>query len=138
GSADCGDTISQATPRDSQLISPCVSCWITLASRSSRTGSDGLAMRQRTDMAGIPAPAPAMHGTAARAVLIAGPTASGKSALALRRARELGGVVVNADAMQVYDVLQVLTARPDTGAMSGVPHLLYGKTPPQLRCSTGD
>ena len=48
----------------------------------------------------------------ARAILIAGPTASGKSALAIALAKHIGGVVVNADAMQVYRDLSVLTARP--------------------------
>ena len=53
----------------------------------------------------------------ARAVLIAGPTASGKSAAALRLAEELEqrgrrAWIVNADAMQVYDGLRLLTARP--------------------------
>ena len=54
----------------------------------------------------------------ARAVLIAGPTASGKSRAALELAeaaarRGRGTVVVNADSMQVYDALRILTARPD-------------------------
>ena len=53
----------------------------------------------------------------ARAVLIAGPTASGKSAAALRLAEEAArqgraAWIVNADAMQVYDALRVVTARP--------------------------
>lgn len=62
----------------------------------------------------------------ARAVLIAGPTASGQSALALRLARELGGVVVNADSMQVYRELRILTARPTPEEEARVPHALYG------------
>ncbi|MGZ8369328.1 MAG: isopentenyl transferase family protein, partial [Rhodoplanes sp.] len=49
---------------------------------------------------------------AARAILIAGPTASGKSALALALADDTGGIVVNADAMQVYRDLRIITARP--------------------------
>jgi tRNA dimethylallyltransferase len=62
----------------------------------------------------------------ARAVLIAGPTASGKSALALRLAERAGGTIVNADSMQVYRDFRVLTARPTPEEESRVPHLLYG------------
>ncbi|WP_170182018.1 tRNA (adenosine(37)-N6)-dimethylallyltransferase MiaA [Phreatobacter stygius] len=68
---------------------------------------------------------PAQRGKA-KAVLIAGPTASGKSALALALAERFGGVVINADSMQVYRDLQVITARPGPGDMAGVPHRLYG------------
>lgn len=63
---------------------------------------------------------------AARAILIAGPTASGKSALALDLARRHDGVVVNADSMQVYRELRILTARPDAADEAAVPHRLYG------------
>jgi tRNA dimethylallyltransferase len=62
----------------------------------------------------------------ARAVLIAGPTASGKSALALRLAERLNGVVINADSMQVYGDLRVITARPTPGEERRAPHRLYG------------
>lgn len=62
----------------------------------------------------------------ARAVLIAGPTASGKSALALKLAEILGGVVVNADSMQVYRELSILTARPTAAEEARLPHRLYG------------
>jgi tRNA dimethylallyltransferase len=62
----------------------------------------------------------------ARAVLIAGPTASGKSALALRLAERAGGTIVNADSMQVYRDFRVLTARPTPAEESRAPHLLYG------------
>ena len=44
--------------------------------------------------------------SSARAILIAGPTASGKSALALALAERLGGVIINADSMQVYRELR--------------------------------
>ena len=50
--------------------------------------------------------------TTARAILIAGPTASGKSGLAVALAERLGGTVINADSMQVYRDLRILTARP--------------------------
>jgi tRNA dimethylallyltransferase len=68
----------------------------------------------------------------ARALLVAGPTASGKSALALGLARALGGVVINADSMQVYRELRVLTARPTEAEEALVPHRLYGVRPAAL------
>jgi tRNA dimethylallyltransferase len=62
----------------------------------------------------------------ARAVLIAGPTASGKSALALDLAEALGGTIINADSMQVYRDLAIITARPTPAEAARVSHLLYG------------
>jgi tRNA dimethylallyltransferase len=62
----------------------------------------------------------------ARAVLIAGPTASGKSALALALAEALGGTIINADSMQVYRDLRIITARPTPAEEARVPHVLYG------------
>jgi tRNA dimethylallyltransferase len=78
----------------------------------------------------------------ARAVLIAGPTASGKSAAALRLAEQAGAVgrtawIVNADAMQVYAGLRVLTARPTAENEARVPHRLYGHVSPAVRYSVG-
>ena len=78
----------------------------------------------------------------ARAVLIAGPTASGKSAAALRLAEDAGrrgraAWIVNADAMQVYDGLRVLTARPSAEDEARVPHRLYGHVSPATRYSVG-
>ena len=55
----------------------------------------------------------------ARAILIAGPTASGKSALAVALPHGTNGVVVNADSMQVYRDLAILTARPDAADAAG-------------------
>ena len=79
---------------------------------------------------------------AARAVLIAGPTASGKSALALDLADRLHGagrepVIVNADSMQVYSGLRILTARPDEAELARFPHRLYGHADPAEAYSTG-
>jgi tRNA dimethylallyltransferase len=67
----------------------------------------------------------------ARAVLIAGPTASGKSALAMRLAEAAARagrhtLIVNADAMQVYDALRVVTARPGPEEEAKAAHRLYG------------
>ncbi len=78
----------------------------------------------------------------ARAVLIAGPTASGKSAaaLALAEAARNGGRrawIVNADSMQVYDALHVLTARPSPADEARVPHRLYGHAPAEIAYSVG-
>ncbi|SEH38249.1 tRNA (adenosine(37)-N6)-dimethylallyltransferase MiaA [Magnetospirillum fulvum] len=69
------------------------------------------------------------------AVVIAGPTASGKSGLALALAVAFDGVVINADSMQVYDALPILTARPGPGALTRVPHRLYGMIDPAEPCS---
>ncbi len=76
----------------------------------------------------------------ARAVLIAGPTASGKSALALGLAdqAERAGrapLIVNADSMQVYDGLRVLTARPSLADERRFAHRLYGHVAPSVRYS---
>ena len=79
-----------------------------------------------------------MSGSPARAVLIAGPTASGKSALALRLAERLGGVVINADSMQIYDGLRILTARPTTEEEARAPHRLYGHVDPARPFSVAD
>jgi tRNA dimethylallyltransferase len=66
------------------------------------------------------------HPRHARAILIAGPTASGKSGLALALAERIGGVVINADSMQVYRELRILTARPTPEEEARAPHALYG------------
>jgi tRNA dimethylallyltransferase len=78
----------------------------------------------------------------ARAVLIAGPTASGKSAVALRLVEEAARQgrstwIVNADAMQVYDALRVTTARPTAEDETRAPHKLYGHVPASARYSVG-
>jgi tRNA dimethylallyltransferase len=76
-------------------------------------------------------------GSALKAILIAGPTASGKSALALKLAERLGGVIVNADSMQVYGDLRVITARPTPAEEARVPHRLYGHVDAARRYSVG-
>lgn len=77
-------------------------------------------------------------GEPARAVLIAGPTASGKSALALALAERLGGVVINADSMQIYEGLRLLTARPSPEEEARAAHRLYGHVPPSRAFSVAD
>jgi tRNA dimethylallyltransferase len=88
-------------------------------------------MRTR-DMSGAQDDSPA-----ARAVLIAGPTASGKSALALALAERIGGSIVNADSMQVYRDLGIITARPTLAEEARVPHRLYGHVDAATNYSVG-
>lgn len=73
----------------------------------------------------------------ARAILIAGPTASGKSALALELARRRPGAVVNADSMQVYRDLRIITARPTVEEEAAAPHLLFGHVDAAINYSVG-
>jgi tRNA dimethylallyltransferase len=73
----------------------------------------------------------------ARAILIAGPTASGKSALALDVARRIGGAVVNADSMQVYRDLRILTARPTPQEEAAAAHHLFGHVDAAVNYSVG-
>src|SRR5688572_4194059 len=78
----------------------------------------------------------------ARAVLIAGATASGKSAAGLRLAEAAAGQgrsawIINADSMQVYDALRILTARPGAAEEARAPHRLYGHVPAETRYSVG-
>ena len=73
----------------------------------------------------------------ARAILIAGPTASGKSQLALRLAEALDGTIINADSMQVYRELAILTARPAAADEARAPHALYGFVPGAEAYSAG-
>ncbi len=74
----------------------------------------------------------------ARAVLIAGPTASGKTRLAVERAAAIGAAIVNADSMQVYAALPLLTAQPDAATRARAPHHLFGHVAPARRYSVGD
>jgi tRNA dimethylallyltransferase len=82
---------------------------------------------------------PAERVAAAKAVLIAGPTASGKSrlAMALASIADRPAIIVNADSMQVYDVLRILTARPSGSEMRKIPHRLFGHVDPARRYSVG-
>ncbi|MBM3578390.1 MAG: tRNA (adenosine(37)-N6)-dimethylallyltransferase MiaA [Alphaproteobacteria bacterium] len=73
----------------------------------------------------------------ARAILIAGPTASGKSALALALARRGPSAVVNADSMQVYRDLRIITARPTVEEEAAAPHVLFGHVDAATNYSVG-
>jgi tRNA dimethylallyltransferase len=73
----------------------------------------------------------------ARAILIAGPTASGKSALALALARRRPSALVNADSMQVYRDLRIITARPTLEEEAAAPHLLFGHVDAATNYSVG-
>ncbi len=73
----------------------------------------------------------------ARAVLIAGPTASGKSAFAMAIARACRGVIVNADSMQIYREMRVLSARPSVGEEAEIEHRLYGHVSVREQYSVG-
>ena len=74
----------------------------------------------------------------ARALIVAGPTASGKSALALELAERYRGTIINADAMQMYRELRFLTARPTPEDEARVPHALYGVRPAAERVASPD
>ncbi len=73
----------------------------------------------------------------ARAILIAGPTASGKSELAMELARRRRGAIVNADSMQVYRDLRIITARPTVEEESAAPHFLFGHVDAATNFSVG-
>jgi tRNA dimethylallyltransferase len=73
----------------------------------------------------------------ARAILIAGPTASGKSALALALARRRPSALVNADSMQVYRDLRIITARPTLEEEAAAPHHLFGHVDAAANYSVG-
>lgn len=76
-------------------------------------------------------------GIGARAVFIAGPTASGKSAAALDVAERTGAEIVNADAIQVYRDLEILSARPSAADERRARHHLFGFLDARERCSAG-
>jgi tRNA dimethylallyltransferase len=75
--------------------------------------------------------------TAARVIVLGGPTASGKSALALALAEALGGEIVAADSRQVYAGLPLASAAPDDDERRRAPHHLYGVIDPSDTLSAG-
>ena len=60
----------------------------------------------------------------ARALLLAGATATGKSEVALLLAEQLGGEIISVDSMQVYRGLDIGTAKPSSADRRRVPHHL--------------
>ena len=60
----------------------------------------------------------------ARAIALAGPTASGKSAAALAIARELGAEIISVDSELVYRGMDIGTAKPSAAERAAVPHHL--------------
>lgn len=73
----------------------------------------------------------------AKAILIAGPTASGKSALALSVAERFSGEIINTDAMQLYRDIPIISAQPCAEDYACVPHHLYGFVDAEDRYSVG-
>jgi len=63
-------------------------------------------------------------------IVITGPTATGKTALGALLGKNIGGEVISADSMQIYEHMDIGTAKPTQEEMLGVPHHLYGITPP--------
>src|SRR4051812_43604641 len=61
---------------------------------------------------------------AARAIALAGPTASGKTAAALALAQEHGAEIVSVDSALVYRGMDIGTAKPDAQERALVPHHL--------------
>jgi tRNA dimethylallyltransferase len=65
-----------------------------------------------------------------RIIAVVGPTCTGKSDLALLLASQFDGEIVNADSMQVYQHFDIGTAKPDSKALSLVPHHLIDVVSP--------
>jgi tRNA dimethylallyltransferase len=68
--------------------------------------------------------------SAAKIVIVQGPTASGKTELAVRLAEEFNGEVVNADSMQVYRRMEIGTAKPPQELRERVRHHLLDVVEP--------
>ncbi len=64
-----------------------------------------------------------------RIVCVVGPTSSGKTALSLKLAKQFQGEIINADARQLYRGFDIGTGKPDTLALSDVPHHLFYEDP---------
>jgi tRNA dimethylallyltransferase len=72
--------------------------------------------------------------TAARHLVLVGPTASGKSAVAMELARARAGVeLVSVDSMQVYRGMDIGTAKPTPADQQEVPHHLLDLAGPTER-----
>ncbi|MBP6945299.1 tRNA (adenosine(37)-N6)-dimethylallyltransferase MiaA [Patescibacteria group bacterium] len=64
-----------------------------------------------------------------RIVCIVGPTSSGKTALSLKLAKQFQCEIINADARQLYRGFDIGTGKPDTLALSDIPHHLFQEDP---------
>lgn len=71
-----------------------------------------------------------MHSSAARLLVVCGPTATGKTDTAIALARALDGEIVNADSRQVYRYMDVGTAKPTPAQRAAVPHHLLDVVDP--------
>jgi tRNA dimethylallyltransferase len=76
--------------------------------------------------------------SAAKILIICGPTASGKSDLALRLAHVLDAEIVNADSMQIYRGLDIGTAKPTPEQRSEIRHHLIDVAAPDQQFSAAD
>ena len=87
-----------------------------------------------------PAVEPPSHlpGGGARAIGIAGPTASGKSALALAAAQRWPVELISVDSAQVYQGMDIGTAKPSAAERAAVPHHLIDLLPPTRAYSAAD
>ena len=74
----------------------------------------------------------------ARAVVVAGPTASGKSDLALDFGRVLGGEIVNCDSVQLYRYMDIGSAKTPPDDRRGIPHHLIDILNPDEVFTAGD
>ena len=74
----------------------------------------------------------------ARAVVVAGPTASGKSDLALTLAEWLGGEIVNCDSVQLYRYMDIGSAKTPPNDRRGIPHHLIDILNPDEVFTAGD
>lgn len=76
--------------------------------------------------------------TAARLLVICGPTATGKTDLAIALARRLGGEIVNADSRQVYRYMDIGTAKPSPAQRAAAPHHLLDMVDPDQPFTLAD
>jgi len=76
--------------------------------------------------------------TAAKLLVIVGPTASGKSDLAIKIAKRLGGEIVCADSRTVYIGLDIGTAKPTEADRKAVPHHLLDVVEPDQDFTVAD
>lgn len=76
--------------------------------------------------------------TAAKLLVVIGPTASGKSALGLEIAKRMDGEIICADSRTVYKGLDVGTAKPSSEEQSQIPHHLLDVIEPDQNFTVAD